>query len=221
LQQFERLQVSHAFREELTKARELVARSAEQAPARNKAREERLQRERERQRMRVALEKHQEMMARVEKRRCEDLRRHAKTAHRVAKERLQARQVATPRKLSAEQAVDRLARYDNEWDALKNDNFELKEPIHFAQMPWPVLAHVTHPYQITYAAVEEFLFHPLRTAKSPKDRLRAEIMKWHPDKFDRKILSKVVVEQIDLVREASGHVARILTQMMTKLEAES
>jgi hypothetical protein len=87
-------------------------------------------------------------------------------------------------------------------------------------VPWPVLAYISHPDQITYPAVEEFLFHPLRTVKSPKDRLKAEMLRWHPDKFDGRILGKVVVEQIDMVREASGHVARILTQMMMKLEAE-
>ena len=220
LQQFERLHVSRAFREELTKARELVARSAEQAPVLCKAREERLKREKERQRMQIALQKHREMMARVEKRRREALRLFAKNAHRVAKERIRTNLFATPRKCSAQQAGDLLARYDNEWDALKSEICERTEPIHFDQMPWPVLAHITRPDQITYSAVEEFLLHPLRPVKSPKDRLRAEIMKWHPDKFDRRILSKVAAEQIDLVREASGHVARILTQMMMKIETE-
>ena len=218
LRQFELLHVSRAFREELTKARVLAARSAEHAPALSKAREERIKREKERQRMQIELEKHQEMMARVEKRRREALRLFAKNAHRVAKERFRAN---LPRKPSAEQARDVFARYDDEWDVLKSEICERTQPIHFTQMPWPVLARITRPDQITYSAVEEFLFHPLRPAKSPKDRLRAEIMKWHPDKFDRKILSKVMVEHIDLVKEASGRVARILTQMMMKIETGS
>lgn len=228
LQQFARLQ----FSQELAKARLLVKRSAQEAPALNKARKERLAREEEehrlerqrrieRQRMELELEKHRNLMARVEKRRREAIHRLAKNAHIIAKERLQARQVALPRQSLAEQVANRLARYDNQWDALKNENFDIGEPLHFAQMPWPVLAHVTLPEQITYSAVEEFLFHPLRAVKSPKDRLRGEVLRWHPDKFDAKILSKVMVEEIEMVREASGHVVRILTQMMMKMEAQS
>lgn len=227
LQQFSLLQ----FSQELAKARALVTRSAEQAPALQKAREERiaqeeeqrrLERERrlERQRMEAALQKQREMKARLEKRRRESIRFYSKNARRICKERLHTGQpAAIPQHPSAEEAGNYLARYDAAWNALKNDNFEIPQPIHFVQIPWPVLAHTTRPDQITYAAVEKFLFHPLRDAKSPKDRLRAEMLRWHPDKFNAKVLSHVMGDQIDVVREASGHVARILTQMMMKLEA--
>jgi hypothetical protein len=228
LEQLERLKLSHAFREELAKAREHVARSAEEALVLKKAREERIERERlererrlERKRMEAEFEKQRQMMARVEKRHRESQRYYAKNVHRFAKERIEARKLATPRQPSVEQVANSLARYDNKWEALKNEIGERQDSIHFVQMPWPVLAHITHPDQITYAAVEEFLFHPLYTAKSPKERLRAEVLRWHPDKFDAKILSRVQVEQFDMVREASGLVARILMQMMKKLEAES
>jgi hypothetical protein len=227
LQQLSRLNVSHAFRKELVAARDLVARSAEEAPALNKAREEKLAREREarerrleRQRMEATLEKQRLKMAHIEKRRREAIHRHAKNAHRIAKEHPRPDPPKAPQNPLFERVANRLAHYDNAWDALKNEHREHQGPIHFMQVPWPVLAPITHPDQITYPAVEEFLFHPLRTVKSPKDRLKAEMLRWHPDKFDARILGKVMVEQMDMVREAAGHVARILTQMMMKLEAE-
>jgi hypothetical protein len=227
LQQFALLQFSH----ELAKARALVARSAEQAPALQKARAEKIAREEEerrqererrleRQRVEAALLKQREMQARLEKLRREDIRFYTKDARRFCKERLRVDPPAgTPPQPPAEDAGHWLARYDDAWNTLKNDNIVIPHLINFVQIPWPVLAHITRPDQITYAAVEKFVFHPLRDPKSPKDRLRVEMLRWHPDKFNGKVLSHVMADQIDVVREASGHVARILTQMMTKLEA--
>ncbi|KZP08296.1 hypothetical protein FIBSPDRAFT_712785, partial [Athelia psychrophila] len=68
---------------------------------------------------------------------------------------------------------------------------------------------------ITLQRVREFVFHPLRKGmvlKSRRDRVRAEMLKWHPDKFNAKVLSKVV--DAEQVTEAAGQVARFLTEIM-------
>jgi len=227
LQQLAQLNVAHTFRTELAAARDLVARSAEQALALKEAREEGIAREKEamerrleRQRMEAELEKQRQRMARLEKQHRAAMRYQAQNAHRLFKERIQANRPAAPQQRWAEGPAGAIARYEDKWDFLKNEHCAVMEPIQFSQVPWPILAGITCPDQIIYSAVEEFLFHPLRVAKSPKDRLKAEMLRWHPDKFDARVLGKIMVDQVDAVKDASGRVVRILTQMMMKLEAE-
>ncbi|KAI0354439.1 hypothetical protein OH77DRAFT_1360973, partial [Trametes cingulata] len=70
---------------------------------------------------------------------------------------------------------------------------------------------------ITYERVREFLFHPFRNTiegKSPKDVLKVEVMRWHPDKFDVQIRPKVREEHWEKTREAAGLVARWVTRLL-------
>ena len=89
-------------------------------------------------------------------------------------------------------------------------------PLSFEILPWPVLGPAaTQPSDITLERIEEFVYHPLRSgleSKSGRDRVRMEILKWHPDKFNAKVLGKVVDPA--QVAEGAGLVARFLTQIM-------
>lgn len=108
--------------------------------------------------------------------------------------------------------------YDGKWIELK-DGRPLP-PLTFDILPWPLLGPAVHePTDITLNRVQEFVFHPLRRgveSKSRRDRVRSEILRWHPDKFNAKVLGKVI--DTESVTEAAGRVARILTEM---LEAET
>ncbi|KAF7979286.1 hypothetical protein HWV62_42988 [Athelia sp. TMB] len=104
--------------------------------------------------------------------------------------------------------------YDGKWAELK-DGRDLP-PLPIGILPWPILGYeVTRPADITLQRVRDFVFHPLRKGmekKSRRDRVRADMLKWHPDKFNAKVLNKVV--NAEQVAEAAGQVARFLTQIM-------
>ncbi|KIM76241.1 hypothetical protein PILCRDRAFT_824475 [Piloderma croceum F 1598] len=104
--------------------------------------------------------------------------------------------------------------YEGKWIELK-DGRQLP-PLCFNILPWPILGCIaTQPSDITRQRVEEFVYHPLRSgmeSKSRRDRVRMEMLKWHPDKFDAKVLGKVI--DADQVAEGAGFVARYLTQLM-------
>jgi hypothetical protein len=95
------------------------------------------------------------------------------------------------------------------------------EYIGFYDIPWPSFENVWGVGDITEERVLAFVCHPLHEhiqghgggqAKS----VRSEILRWHPDKFDGKVLGKVVEGDREAVREGAGRVARILTTFSNK-----
>ncbi|KAH7882462.1 hypothetical protein F5I97DRAFT_1816957 [Phlebopus sp. FC_14] len=99
-------------------------------------------------------------------------------------------------------------------------------PIDASQLPWPFLAHVqfSTPDQITYEAVQAFIFHPHHPSavvQSRRERVRVEVLRFHPDKFNTRILPKVKESQRAIAREVAGAVARILTRIMAGLDKET
>ncbi|KAF8872733.1 hypothetical protein BD779DRAFT_1452527 [Infundibulicybe gibba] len=118
------------------------------------------------------------------------------------------------------QLCARFTLYDAKWEALKGPD-ELP-PLYFKQLPWPILADINTADEITLQAMKTFIFHPERLSpigKSPKERLRLELLKWHPDKFNAKILGRIAQEQQAHVQEAAGRVARFLNEMLAEVEA--
>jgi hypothetical protein len=104
--------------------------------------------------------------------------------------------------------------YEGKWIELKGGR--QLPPLCFNILPWPILGCIaTQPSDITRQRVEEFVYHSLRSgmeSKGRRDRVRMEMLKWHPDKFDAKVLGKVI--DADQVAEGAGLVARYLTQLM-------
>ena len=106
--------------------------------------------------------------------------------------------------------ADRWNLYEWKWDALKGDVGLLV----FSQLPWPVLHDVHTIHDLTPERFSEFLFsaeRPGYEAKTKKERVKNELLRFHPDKYDGKILGKVCVEDHALVKEAVGRVTRFLT----------
>ncbi|KAG1878072.1 hypothetical protein DFJ58DRAFT_712690 [Suillus subalutaceus] len=88
------------------------------------------------------------------------------------------------------------------------------------EMPWPTFQQgCASPDDISRRNVEEFIFHPLRPGmetKSRKDRLKVEILRFHPDKFNSSIVRKLRECDREKASEIAGALARILTNMMTE-----
>jgi hypothetical protein len=111
--------------------------------------------------------------------------------------------------------VKRLRVYEEKWAALRS-NFVGVEVLGFCDIPWPVFEGVQGVEDITEERVLAFVCHPLHehvqgTGEGQVKSLRSEMLRWHPDKFEGKVLDKVVVGDREAMREAEGDVARILT----------
>ena len=89
----------------------------------------------------------------------------------------------------------------------------------FERIPWPV---VDAPLDWTLdellrpEAIREFLLSPAHSpAASPKDRIRAALRRWHPDKFSR-VLGQVMESDREVVADGMGIVVRCLNEMLER-----
>lgn len=107
--------------------------------------------------------------------------------------------------------------YEAKWNELRtNDSLP---PLDVQEMPWPVFGVVSSAEQITYQDVRTFLFHPQRPGvegKTARDKVKVEVLRFHPDKFNARIVPKIHPSQKEVAEEIAGAVARILTSIMTE-----
>ncbi|QRW23332.1 hypothetical protein RhiXN_08368 [Rhizoctonia solani] len=86
----------------------------------------------------------------------------------------------------------------------------------FYDIPWPVLGQANSFHDLTNANIAAFLLSPHHSRdKSPKVRLRAAILIWHPDKFAQKVLPHVAESHRPAVLAAVNVVARIVTELIS------
>lgn len=112
--------------------------------------------------------------------------------------------------------AETFAAYECQWTDLKAS---AQAPISFAKFPWPSLLLVQSPADITLENVREFVFHPARPniqGKSAKDRLKVEILRWHPDKFNATVVKNLPQSERELVAEAASLVARWMNRLLTE-----
>ncbi|TFY74234.1 hypothetical protein EWM64_g9778, partial [Hericium alpestre] len=154
----------------------------------------------------------------------EDARRAAEAARREAlhqeeafrrEELLRAREAELRAQAEATECISFLQVYEQKWAAVKAT--PMGPPTWTSvDVPWPLIP-VPGLATVTRDIVEPFLFHPQRESirgKTRKEVLRAEMLRWHPDKFNSRVACRVVEEHRDWVVHAGGDVAKILTEMM-------
>ena len=110
--------------------------------------------------------------------------------------------------------------YEKKWEVLRSgvdsDGTKIRL-ISFSQIPWPVINMTpTNPDQIQPDHVQEFLMHPLREKSNVGERTarmkaRDELRKWHSDRFNPTVLSKVCKEDKQAVSEVAGMIVKVLT----------
>ncbi|TFK41711.1 hypothetical protein BDQ12DRAFT_584080, partial [Crucibulum laeve] len=67
---------------------------------------------------------------------------------------------------------------------------------------------------LTQDRMKAFFFHKSRPGvqgKGKRDVVKPELLRWHPDKFEGKVIAKILPEHRTAVLEAVGLVARYLT----------
>jgi hypothetical protein len=112
-----------------------------------------------------------------------------------------------------------LARYQSTWAgllAIRRGRGE-KQPLLFSQIPWPVLGPTPyHRSELTTERIMRFYSFMLQSQVGGlKALLKAELSKWHPDKFALSELLRVSEEQRSMVEAAARAVSDILTDAIS------
>ncbi|KAG8216523.1 hypothetical protein J3R82DRAFT_6639 [Butyriboletus roseoflavus] len=181
-------------------------------------REQRLREERERE----LREKERQLREEVERLRREAHERFLREeSERLAREEgeRQARILAEQARRAAQDDQTRqyFVLYEAKWNELRTN--KSLPPVDVQEMPWPVFGVVSSAEQITYQDVRTFLFHPQRPGvegKTARDKVKSEVLRFHPDKFNARILPKIQPSQRVVAEEITGAIARILTRVMTE-----
>ncbi|KAG1781938.1 hypothetical protein EV702DRAFT_495264 [Suillus placidus] len=135
------------------------------------------------------------------------------------------------------------AEYDRKWKDLLDPNARHASSLSFRDIPWPLFVPMTHSdtalsdsssitlEHFTATAISAFLI-PISTIsalaqdvgvslpthdrdkKEKKDKLRETMLRFHPDKFEGRVMRKIIETDKDRVREAVGQVARVLNTLM-------
>ncbi|KAG2042620.1 hypothetical protein BDR03DRAFT_568177 [Suillus americanus] len=213
LEELRRLEEERQRQEEEKRRQEEARRRQEEA--RRRAEEQarlREQRERELQAKREAFRKAQEEAERRAREQAEQrLREEARRQERQHQEELR-------RNKAQADLIAFFQLYDAKWQELKLS--QKLTSVMLCEMPWPTFQQgCASPDDISRRSMEEFIFHPLRPGmetKSRKDRVKVEILRFHPDKFDSNIVHKLRECDREKASEIAGALARILTNMMAE-----
>ncbi|KAI9462787.1 hypothetical protein BJY52DRAFT_1116059 [Lactarius psammicola] len=175
--------------------------------------------ERRRRREREAEERRRRYAAREERR-----ERARREEERLEHERRSREQEALRRRAVAETALaqwvtDWHRYYEEKWAVLRADVGV--RPLCFSDIPWPLFGIAASAEDITPVRIQEFLCHPQRESVQSAGQaktIRSEMLRWHPDKFNGKVLNMVMEGEREAVKEAAGEVARILTQLASEMQ---
>ncbi|KAJ3810783.1 hypothetical protein EV368DRAFT_52342 [Lentinula lateritia] len=119
--------------------------------------------------------------------------------------------------------------YDRRWAAIRREGVEFVPfPLRFDQLPWPLFNFKpTSVITIDDLSEDDIRYFVLNTkrpgyeGKDAKERLRAELLRYHPDKFGARVLQYVleVKEERDKVMEGAKRVTEVLYHLLKTLPA--
>ncbi|TRM69099.1 hypothetical protein BD626DRAFT_472923 [Schizophyllum amplum] len=182
--------------------------------------------EQERQKAAKAARKAEERARRKETRRLEKAAAEERRLHKAHKH--------------AMRFVEARERYEKRWNELLAEPNEAAASLMFADIPWPVLAAYRHEAKdhegspltvedLTLDSISAFLLPvsapaPANAAdtsveesrkKERKERLRASYLRFHPDKFEGRLMKRIRPEHQEEVKSAVGAVVRALNTLMS------
>ncbi|KAF8583826.1 hypothetical protein K439DRAFT_1653375 [Ramaria rubella] len=110
--------------------------------------------------------------------------------------------------------------YETRWKA--HTNAEPPDiPLKFRDVPWPVFSVPTTTEDLTTERICSFLLYGLDMdrdatlgSKTRKERIREALLRWHPDKFEGKMGSRLDKREREVVLDGVGIVARCLNELM-------
>ncbi|KIK70074.1 hypothetical protein GYMLUDRAFT_67335 [Collybiopsis luxurians FD-317 M1] len=115
-------------------------------------------------------------------------------------------------------AFVRWDRYRRAWAALKGEiDEEIPAPLVLSQLPWPQFNDIFSLDDFNPEAIKIFLLNHRRPgfkAVRVKQRLRHELLLYHPDKFNVRVLPHVAEDQREIVSAAATLVTIILQDLI-------
>ena len=160
--------------------------------------------------------------AQPEREAMERTRREQERIEQERREEKRLKQKRLERKRCEREAAQRnpetlLRLYEGNWAKLRSNSVGAG-PLTLNDVPWPWFGNVPCLEDITDKRVLEFVGHPLRrhmqSGGGLARTLRFELLHWHSDRFDRKVLDRVVDDHREAVKNAAERVTRILTDVM-------
>jgi len=136
---------------------------------------------------------------------------------RRAQEKLEAeRQLKSAgRPLSREELQRVFEHHERLWTRLNTLN-----DLSWNDFPWPMAKQPSNPDDMSLSLIGAYFQSPLYPDKdksrTPKDRIKEHIKRWHPDRFETKLLPKVVEDEKETVKAGAGNVARYLSDLLRK-----
>ncbi|KAH8115357.1 hypothetical protein DFH11DRAFT_1588860 [Phellopilus nigrolimitatus] len=116
--------------------------------------------------------------------------------------------------------------YEERWLKLlerpAEGNTDNRGPLHFDDIPWPIAPPrrkraALDVDDFTKEAISSFLLPPTDASADSssliKDILRSTMLKFHPDKFESRVLLRVREKDRDIVKEVAGVVVRVLNDL--------
>ena len=114
--------------------------------------------------------------------------------------------------LSVHDMIQIYAYHETQWVNISNRDLDLR----WDKFPWPMFSTPSNPEAINSGAILAYLSAECYPDKMRlfKDRIKDQIKKWHPDRFETKLLPKVAEGERELVKLGAGEVVRYLNDLM-------
>jgi len=126
------------------------------------------------------------------------------------------RQAKSSKMFSREELIRLYDHHENKWRQLRDSNVN---NLGWNSFAWPVFKRPSEPEDMTSVAISAYVlsnYAPDANTKSAKDRIKDHLKRWHPDKFETRILPRVVEEEREKVKTGAGVVVRGLNEMLNK-----
>jgi hypothetical protein len=148
-------------------------------------------------------------------RRQEERARQQQEQFKREQERLESeRQAKSAKVLSRDELIRLYENHENKWSQLRNS-----DNLGWNSFAWPVFKRPSEPEEMTTPAISAYVmskYAPGADTKTPKDRIKDHLKRWHPDKFETRILPRVAEEERDKVKTGAGVVVRGLNELLNK-----
>ena len=154
------------------------------------------------------------------RRQAEQARKQQEQFRREQERMERERQAKAGKILSKEEVVQLFEAHERQWSKLIT-----YDELRWDTLPWPMLKKPSVPEDITSGAIHAYILSPHYPEKdksrSTKDRIKEHIRRWHPDRFETKMLTKVIEGEKEKVKEGAGSVVRNLNDLLTRSNVPS
>lgn len=120
------------------------------------------------------------------------------------------RQAKAGKTMSKEEISKLFEAHRNQWDKIQTLGSLIWE-----DFPWPMFKRPKVPDDLTSPAITAYMLSSIHPQdRATKERIKDNIRRWHPDRFNSQLLPKVKESERERVAEGAGSVARILNDVL-------